>query len=251
MHNSVNKTSRYNLIDAIRGIAIINMVVFHFLYDVFVIFTPKFELFASPLVFAWEQFICITFIIVSGISFNFTKHGYKNGIKLNLFGFLITAVTVIFLSEQAIWFGILNFLGCAMLIMQPLRIYTEKIPPFLGAVLSLVLFLIFYGVPKGYIGIYTTALYELPDFLYQCKYLAFLGFPSVEFSSTDYFAIIPWLFLFVFGYFLWRVILQNNLDKYFSKNVPPFAFVGRHSLLIYIIHQPICMLICYIVASNL
>lgn len=241
----MKNSKRYSLIDALRGLAIVNMVTYHFLYDLFVIFGFNTGWLAKTSTFVWEQFICFSFIIISGISFNLSKHAYKKGILLNAIGFIITIVTVIAVGEHAIWFGILNFLGCAMLILQPLKDYIQKLPPLFGTVISALLFLFLYGVPRGYLGIYTEQIFYLPDFLYQCKWLAFSGFPSADFSSADFFPIIPWIFLFLTGFFAWRLIKDFNSDRFFKIKIPVLDFIGRHSLVIYVLHQPLALLLSF------
>ncbi len=247
---SINKT-RYHLIDAIRGFALVNMVVFHLLYDLFIIFSVNSDWAFQPFTSVWERFICCSFIIVSGIALNFSKRSFKRGIILNVFGFLITIVTVLIIPEQAIWFGILNFLGCAMMILQPLRVYAEKTPPFAGAVLCLIIFMIFYRLPDGYIGFGSLKLFELPNFLYSFKWLAFLGLPSAEFHSTDYFPIFPWIFLFATGYFAWRFIRDKGFDRFFTLKIPMMSFIGRHTMIVYIVHQPVIMAVLYIISYTI
>lgn len=242
MQKSLSAPSvRYNLIDALRGFALVNMVAFHLMYDIFNIFSAGTGWNNEPLTIIWERFICCSFIILSGVSFNFSHRPFKRGIILNAFGFLITIVTVIFIPSQAVWFGILNFLGCAMMLAYPLTAYLENIKPAVGAVCSLLLFALLYGVPDGYIGIFGIELFRLSEFLYGLKALAFIGFPSADFHSTDYFPIIPWIFLFIFGYFAWRVIKNCSADRFFKCKIPFFDFIGRHTLVIYILHQPVIM----------
>lgn len=230
---------RYHLIDALRGFALVNMVVFHLMYDIFNIFSAGTGWNSEPLTIIWERFICCSFIILSGVSFNFSHRPFKRGIILNAFGFLITVVTVLVIPSQAVWFGILNFLGCAMMLAYPLKGYLENIKPVVGMILSLFLFAFLYGVPDGYVGFFGIELFRLPEFLCGLKVLAFIGFPSADFHSTDYFPIIPWIFLFIFGYFAWRVIKNCNADRFFKRRIPFFDFIGRHTLVIYILHQPI------------
>lgn len=232
---------RYHLIDALRGFALVNMVAFHLMYDIFNIFSAETSWNSEPLTIIWERFICCSFIILSGVSFNFSHHPFRRGIILNACGFLITIVTVLFIPSQAVWFGILNFLGCAMMISYPLKVYLENIAPAVGAFCSLLLFALLYGVPEGYVGFFGLELFKLPEFLYGIKALAFIGFPSIDFHSTDYFPIIPWIFLFLAGYFAWRVIKNFNADRFFRRKIPFFDFIGRHTLIIYILHQPIIM----------
>ncbi|MGN0507939.1 MAG: heparan-alpha-glucosaminide N-acetyltransferase [Ruminococcus sp.] len=249
MQKSLSAPSvRYHLIDALRGFALVNMVFFHLMYDIFNIFSADTGWNSEPLTIIWERFICCSFIILSGVSFNFSHHPFKRGIILNACGFLITIVTVLFIPSQAVWFGILNFLGCAMMLAYPLKAYLENIKPVIGMICSLLLFVFLYGVPEGYVGFFGIELLKLPEFLYGTKALAFIGFPSIDFQSTDYFPIIPWIFLFLSGYFAWRVIKNCNADRFFKRKIPFFDFIGRHTLIIYILHQPIIMGILEIIS---
>ncbi len=248
MHNKIN-SQRYYLIDSLRGFALLNMVIFHLLYDVFQIYGIDAQWCFQPLTIVWERFICISFIIISGISLNFSHNAYKRGIILNVLGFIITVVTFIVMPGETIWFGILNFLGCAMLILQPLRCYFDKISSVLGMAVSIVLFAVLYGVPNKFIGFFNIKLFDLPHFMYGVNWLSFLGFHSADFSSSDYFPIIPWIFLFFAGYFIWRLIKTVNADKYFTFSVPILSTAGRYSLWIYLAHQPLILGILMLVFS--
>lgn len=240
--DTLNNKKRYELIDSLRGFAIINMVVFHTLYDIFMIYGNG-TFFSSQWCAVWERFICVSFIIISGVSFNFSHHTVRNGIIVSLCGFLVTIVTTVALPSQAIWFGILNLLGISMLICSALKNLINSTPPVLGAITSFLIYAVTYGVPNGYIGFLNFPIIELPQVLYACKYLSFIGFRSSDFVSSDFFSIIPWLFLYIFGIFLWRIIKNKNADKYFYIKIPLLNTIGRYSLVIYLAHQPIIMLV--------
>ena len=92
--DTLKNKKRYELIDSIRGFAIINMVIFHTLYDIFMIYGDG-SFFTSPWCAVWERFICVSFIIISGVSFNFSLHTVRNGIIVSLCGFLVTIVTAL------------------------------------------------------------------------------------------------------------------------------------------------------------
>lgn len=238
---------RYSLIDAIRAVAIINMVAYHLCYNIFVVFGvwPTFWL-STPFII-WERFICCSFIIVSGMSMNFSRRGYRRGVIVNLCGFLVTAVTVLLMPTQAIWFGVLNFLGCAMLITFALRSELGRMKPIVGMAVFFLLFMLFYGIPRGHIGLFNLPLVTLPEAMYQYRWLAFLGFPPADFFSADYFPLLQWIFLYLFGFELWRFIAQKGLDRCFLRKIPVLDFIGRHSLLIYMAHQPILYGVCWLI----
>lgn len=64
-----------------------------------------------------------------------------------------------------------------------------------------------------------------------------LGFPGPGFVSSDYFSLLPWLLLFWTGYFLYRLRPAEPLLP--DIRLPGFSAMGRHSLLIYLLHQPV------------
>ena len=62
--------------------------------------------------------------------------------------------------------------------------------------------------------------------------------PSI-FYSTDYFALLPWLFLFWAGYFLHGVVGRARMEPLRRSVCPALGWMGRHSLLLYLLHQPV------------
>ena len=76
-------------------------------------------------------------------------------------------------------------------------------------------------------------------------------FPQAGFSSTDYFPLLPWIFLFATGYFLYSFLQEKGLiNRLFGKwKVPGINFLGKHSLIIYMIHQPICYVVAFLVSE--
>ena len=180
----MNKSQRYSLIDAIRGIAVVNMVVYHLCYDIFCAFGVWSSFYRAVPVIIWERLICSTFIIISGISLHFTRHGFRRGLIVSLCGIVTTVVTVIFTPDQSIFFGVLSFLGCAMLLTYALRKLLSRMNPYVGAILFFLLFALCYNIPNGTLGFFSAPLVHLPDALYQFKWLAFLGFPSNDFFSA-------------------------------------------------------------------
>ena len=238
---------RYSLLDAVRGAAVLNMIAYHLLYNIYCVFGVWPEFYQSAAAVIWERFICVTFIVVSGMAINFSRRGYRRGIIISLCGIIVTVVTVIFIPEQMIMYGILTFLGFAMLVTFALRDILGQVKPAIGAAVSFALFALSYGVPFGYLGFFSVPIVTLPETMYRYRWLAFLGFRNEAFFSADYFPILPWIFLFVFGFYLWRLIAEHDLDRFFYKKIPVLDFFGRHSLIIYMIHQPILYGLCYLV----
>ncbi len=255
----------FHLISGIRGFALLNMLLFHFCYDLFIIFGLDSKWYSRPLVHVWQQFICISFLFISGISWHFGHNNIRKGILLNLYGLIITIVTLIVLPSQVIWFGILNGIGCAALLLcvldKAVLSFRKKtgnsgsssdLAAFLGFLISLFFFLLFYHVSDGYLGLGGSSLIKIPESFYQPRFMTILGFPYPGFFSSDYFPILPWSFLVISGYWFWKMILPHEkLLDFFSIRIPFFSAIGKRTVWIYLLHQPVLYGIAYLLAKCL
>lgn len=231
---------RYSILDYIRGISIISMILYHTVWDLVYLFDIDLKWFHSIWAYVWQQSICISFILLSGFCWNLGRKKLKRGIIIFIAGLIITVTTVIVLPSQKIIFGILTMLGSCILLTIPLEKLLLKINPSAGIFLSLLLFLLLIKANKGYISLFQIRLLDLPDFLYNNFWTAYFGFPNSEFHSTDYFPIIPWFFLFLTGYFIYFKAKEIDKLHYLEfKKIRIIEFLGKHSLPIYILHQPI------------
>ena len=241
--------TRYYLVDALRGLALINMVLYHFSYDIFVIYGQNPDWLGSTAAFLWQQGICWSFILISGFSWRFgAANSLKRGLLLNGLGLLITAATWLAIPDEVILFGILNFIGCGVLLTIPFSKSGEKIPPLLGAGICLILFALTYHIQNGYLQIGEEIL-RLPDGLYSGIF-TILGFPGPGFYSSDYFPVLPWIFLYWTGWFLYPVFMKSKgIRSLLSVRIPLLSVIGRKTIWVYVLHQPILMGICILLSS--
>lgn len=253
----------YHLIDAFRGFALLNMLLFHFLYDVNMVFGQNHTWYSRETVHIWQQFICISFLFISGISWHFGKNNMKRAVMLNLYGLCITLVTLVFLPSQVVWFGILNCIGCCILLLQPLhrfltnKFVSETADPqsvllcVLGFALSIGAFCFTRQINEGYVG-FASHLISVPDILYRFKPFTILGFPYDGFFSSDYFSILPWFFIYLAGYFFWAVARrEEQIRTLFCVKVPLFSRIGKKTIWIYLLHQPILYGLAYLIVHFL
>lgn len=243
------RKKRYYLIDAIRGLTLVSMVIFHFSYDVFMTYGRDPHWYGRPEVHFWQQTICWTFILISGFVWELgKKKNLRRGIELTLFGIGISLVTWLIMPSEAVWFGVISFFGCAVLLMFPAERLVKRLAPALGLALSFLLFLLLRGVPEGFIGLGGLWRVRLPEALYSTRLLVPLGLPYPGFTSSDYFPLLPWFFLFLCGYFLRKLFLRSQvLQRAAETKIPFLSFVGSKTLWIYLLHQPLNMLICEMV----
>lgn len=179
---SQRATSRARLwpVDALRGLALLNMLAYHAMYDWVYLFghaSAWYDIW-SPGCHVWQQYICWSFLLLSGFSFSLSRRPLKNGMVVTGCALVLTLVTVVAMPEESIWFGVLHLLGCAMLLTCLLRPALEKIPPAAGLAGSTVLFLLTNQVPYGALGFETLRFAQLPASLYARNWFA-LGFPDL------------------------------------------------------------------------
>ena len=238
----MQRKNRIKLFDTIRGFALISMILYHFTYDAVVIFGQEWTWFKSDWATVWQTSIYVTFIFISGVVSSLSKKGMKRGMIVLGGGLLVTGVTLIFMPEQKILFGVLSFLGCAMIIKFLLRPILDKIHPFVGMLFSGVFFVLTYNIPDDKFFIW-----DLPEVLTSTKFLFPLGFTYDGFASADYFPIFPWIFLFFFGMYFAKLTLNKLPGALKRFEIKPITFIGRHTLEIYIVHQPILYALCYLI----
>lgn len=242
-----NKIMRFHTIDLIRGFCIISMVLYHFFYDLHYVFNVQLSWFQSHNTYLWQQSICITFIFIAGISFSFSKNNLKRGFLILFMGMVFSLVTYLIIPEQFIVFGILHFIGIACIITALLCPLLKKIPAVIGFFVFLLLFLITKEINNGYLGFGDIHLIKVSQKLYTVPFLSVVGFPTKTFFSADYFPIFPWIFLYISGFFSWFCISPKvKQAPIFKIKLGFINFLGRNSLIIYLLHQPILYGILYL-----
>lgn len=234
------KTSRLAGLDTIRGITLLSMILYHTCWDLVFLFGKRIPGYTGSGGYVWQQSICWTFILLSGFCWSLGHHHLKRGLLVFGSGLLITAVTLLAMPESRVVFGVLTLIGSCMLLLIPIEKFLLKIRTEAGLAGSFLLFLLFRNVNTGYLGFEKWNLFRLPDGFYRNLLTTYLGFPQRGFFSTDYFSLLPWFFLFVTGFYLYQLVQKKDMmGKLFSWRVPVFDAIGRHSLLIYLLHQPI------------
>lgn len=236
------KRPHYGLLDTVRGVCILSMVAYHGMYDLVDIFGLPSAWYTGLPGYIWQQSICWTFILLSGMCWQLSRRHVKRGLLLVGCGAAITLITWLVMPSQRILYGVLNLLGLSALLLIPLDKVFRKIPAWAGLGGALLLFALTKNVARGSLGFEGLVLCRLPRWLYATDLLAVVGFPSPSFWSTDYFPLLPWFFLFCAGYFLWSLLDKSPRAKELLRpDLRPLSFLGRHSLVIYLIHQPALM----------
>lgn len=231
---------RFHILDLLRGFLFLNMAAYHFLYDWVFLFGQHCTFMYSQQAYLWQQLICSGFILLAGCCCTLSHRPAKHGLQILCCGLLITAVTALAMPQERILFGILHFTGLAYLLTALLRPVFRTLPAWPMLLLSALLFVVTKGIYYGYLGILHHALWQLPAQCYQSAWLFPLGLPNADFFSGDYFPLIPWYFLFAVGYWGGPLLLRSKLFASIQHwRLPVLNWMGRHTLVLYLLHQPV------------
>ncbi|MCD8019497.1 MAG: DUF1624 domain-containing protein [Clostridiales bacterium] len=244
---------RYETLDELRGLVFISMVLYHGMWDVVYLFGYSVPWYTSDLGYIWQQSICCTFILLSGFCWSLGRKKWKRAMQVFGAGALVSFVTILFTPDSMVIFGVLTFLGTAAILLNLLAPLLKRCPPLVGLIASLILFVITKNVNGGYLGFEEWRLLKIPEGCYQNLFTTFWGFQGPYFYSSDYFSVIPWIFLYLTGYFLFRCLREvdrfKQLDafpKLEKGKVKPLRWLGQHSLLLYLLHQPVILVVLMI-----
>lgn len=231
--------SRLWEIDLLRGVAVIMMVVFHIVFDLSYLSIVPILIYSG----FWRYFALLTaliFVSLSGVSLHLshqkaTKIGsgrmygkfLRRGTEILLIGLVITFVTYFVIGEGYIIFGVLHCIGTSIL-LAPLFIGRPKVT--LVAAILVISGGFFISRVSGPL------------------WLVWLGIHPASFQSLDYFPLLPW-----FGVVLLGLTLGTYLYPFGRRIIPlwdrspnpvqPVCWLGRHSLVIYLVHQPVILLV--------
>ncbi|MEP0518709.1 MAG: heparan-alpha-glucosaminide N-acetyltransferase [Hyphomicrobiales bacterium] len=222
---------RLHTIDALRGVALFAMIVFHASWNV------DFFGFAHLGVLShtgWVWFargIAGSFIFLAGVSFVLAdragqdkKSRWRRILKIAIAATAVSIVTYSIFPDSFVYFGILHHIALASLLAWPLLRLNSV---FLAV------------VAVGLVLVHET--YVLP--FSQTRWLAWIGLSENVPPANDYVPLLPWFAVFVTGLAVGQTLtLQATVLKVLSNSYrwfKPLVWMGKRSLIIYLLHQPI------------
>lgn len=210
------KQNRYLILDIGRGIAVLWMMIFHFCYDLRLFGWPSVPLNWDWFWYWFPRLIVASFLFVMGASWVHARRRetdlkafYLRFAKLSAAAILVSVTTYILFPERWVYFGTLHCI----------------------AFCSLALFL-FEGRKK--LALLTILVLISLEFLDKRP-----PWFDLEHASMDYIPPFPWLIFALLGFLSAQQWTKIVLPSVIIKVMQPVATLGKHSLKIYLIHQPV------------
>ena len=239
---------RITFIDYIRGIALIYMIFYHITFDLAFVLPTEW---GKAAYYGNENIVIFdtsSFILLAGISCAFSRSNLRRGGRLLAIAMAFTAVTAFFFPGEAIYFGILHLMSTGMILYGAFEDFFRKLPAVVMIPLCAVIFTFTYFISKGFVGIKGLFEIYLPEELLANNLLYPFGIIKGGFMSVDYVPLLPWLFLFLGGAYIGGLIAKyrEKLPGFcYADPLPWLGFIGRHTLVVYILHQPIILAVLY------
>jgi uncharacterized membrane protein len=222
------RPSRVAAIDALRGIALCAMIVYHFCFDLRYFGLARIDFEHDPLWLSARAAILSSFLLLAGVSLvladrrgassaAFWRHvGTIAGAAL-----LVSAASYAMFPASYIWFGVLHAIAVSLVLARPFVRHPRTALVIGAAVIA------------------AGNLFAHPAF--DDRAAGWLGFMTAKPQTEDYVPLFPWAGLVFAGIALGDALLRRDFAPLAALSDPPrwLAWMGRHSLAIYLVHQPL------------
>lgn len=236
-----NNSSRFIEIDMIRGFALSLMIIGHILWDLdYFKVIPINNGFYSFL----QQIVPQMFFVILGVGIivsykkkrltpknqnKYYKHLMKRGLKIMGLGVLLSIFSLIFIPGRPIYFGVLHCIGLSIILSIPFLKYR-----FLNLLFAVFILLVGYLFSGYYI--------QNPNIIHL---IIGLHQENIWMYTVDYFPIVPWFGVMLLGLIIGDILYCGDKRRFkmpdISRFLPAkfFSWIGKHSLEIYLLHQPL------------
>lgn len=244
----LNPKTRIHALDEIRGFCVFCMVFDHALFTYGYIFARDFSKSLFDFFTHISPAFAAVFVLLCGISCRLSRNNLARGLRISAAALVMTFGSLILMPRTPIIFGILHLLGLCVLLYHFTGKLSDKIPAPVGIALCALFFVLTYNIVNGYLGIGDFRI-NIPIEIYESNHLMVLGIVSPYKAYSDYFPLLPWIFAFYAGVFTGKYAVEGKLPKWmYRSRIPFFQTLGKNAFFVYLIHQPLCFGVFYIIS---
>lgn len=218
------------LVDALRGFAILLMVVFHFCFDMSYLGLADFDFYQDPFWLHARTFILSSFLFLVGIGLvlasdaGLDRRRYLRRLLLITTGALLVSLSTWWMfAERFVFFGVLHFIALASILALPLLR-----AGWINLVLGIGLLLLANS--------FQSAWFDQPGWRW-------VGLMTHKPPTEDYVPVLPWFGVVLLGLYFgpWMQRRAERWQEFIQGRAvfEQLALAGRYSLWIYLLHQPV------------
>jgi uncharacterized membrane protein len=217
-------------LDALRGVAIVAMVVYHFCFDLRYFGVARWDFEHDIRWLAARTLILSSFLLIAGISAALARRDPAADARwprhvavIGGAALLVTAASAMMFPRSFIWFGVLHAIALSLLLA---RLLIDRPRAALAA-----------GVIVIAAGVMLSSQH------FDNRMLGWLGFMTGKPMTEDYVPLFPWSGVLLLGIAVGHALVASNFAMLAPLARMPRAlrFLGRHSLAVYLVHQPLLL----------
>ena len=222
--------ARVDALDALRGVAIVAMICYHFSFDLRYFGLTQWDFYRDPFWLNARTMILSSFLLIAGVSLVLAERNrpiaarfWRHVGTIGACALIVSAASYAMFPASWIWFGVLHAIAVSLLLARPLVRH-----PVLALVIGAAV--IAAGQPVRRTRYSTTARW------------GWIGFMTAKPRTEDYVPLFPWTGVLLLGIGLpgMRWCERNSGPLVWAATLPRWlAWLGRHSLAAYMVHQPL------------
>lgn len=232
-------TARIGGIDALRGVALCLMFVYHFAFDLRFYGVTHADFEHDPFWLGFRAVIVTSFMALVGVSLVLadragatSAHFWRRVGVIAACAIAVSVASYIVFPRSYIYFGILHCIAVASVLARPL-VRRPRTALAIGI-----------AIAAGGIALSHSA--------FDRQLLSWVGFTTHKPVTEDYVPLAPWAGAVFVGIALGQVLARGSFRALASLGAAPRAlrWLGRHSLVIYMVHQPILLGVLWLVVGR-
>lgn len=237
----MSRASRAVLLDLARSLALVGMAVFHFVFDLVLFGHLPPEVILAGFWPLWARVVASSFLILSGVGLSLA---YGDGIDLRRLArrliriagaaVLVSIGTRFAMGDQYVFWGILHMIA-------------------LGSVMGLAFLRLPVLVTLAVAALVFWTGWTVASPVFDATPLLFLGLGAQPVWAVDYVPVFPWLAPVLVGVALGRWARKTGIWARIAAITVPkgglwdrLALPGRHSLWVYLGHQPVLIALVWV-----
>ena len=215
-------------LDALRGIAIVAMAIYHFCFDLRYFGVTRADFEHDPFWLAARSAILSSFLLIAGISMVLARRGLRSDARwlrhaavIAGAALLVSTASYVMFPRSYIWFGVLHAIAVSLVVARP---FVDR-PPAAAA--------------AGVVVIAAGIVLSHPAF--DNRALGWIGFMTHKPVTEDYVPLFPWTGVLLLGIAAGHWLMRGRFARLSLLDHAPAAlrWLGRHSLVVYLLHQPL------------